>query len=131
MEQTPEAMAVVYGEQQLSYAGIEPESQSTGALFTERGSGTGSLVGVCWSGRWSWWWRLLGVLKAGGAYVPLDPSYPEERLASWWQMRKGGVADAVQSWLGVTAGVGRRADRLSGSERANSCWPSRVSNLIR
>ena len=82
VERTPEAMAVMYADEQLSLRGTERAGEPTGALPARAmGVGPEVLVGSAWSARWRWWSALLGILKAGGAYVPLDPAYPQERLA--------------------------------------------------
>jgi amino acid adenylation domain-containing protein len=76
----PEAVAVSFGEQALSYGELDARSDELARWLRRCGVGRDVPVGVllerslemvvCW----------LGVLKAGGAYVPLDPEYPGERL---------------------------------------------------
>ena len=81
VEKTPEAVAVVFEDQQTELRGAERQSQPAGAL-PARGWAWGRRRewGSAWSGVVEMVVGLLGILKAGGAYVPLDPAYPAERL---------------------------------------------------
>jgi amino acid adenylation domain-containing protein len=78
---TPEAIAVTYAEQQLSYAELNARANQLAHALIARGVTPGSLVGIAVERSLELVIGLLGILKAGGAYVPLDPSYPRERLA--------------------------------------------------
>ncbi|MFZ5918977.1 MAG: amino acid adenylation domain-containing protein [Chloroflexota bacterium] len=78
---TPEAAAVVYEGQQMSYGELDRRSNQVAHYLQRLGVGPERLVGVCMERVPEMVAALLGVLKAGGAYVPLDPSYPAERLA--------------------------------------------------
>jgi amino acid adenylation domain-containing protein len=78
---TPEATAVVYEEQSLSYAELNCRANRLAHLLRERGVGPETIVGICVERSLEMVISLLGVLKAGGAYLPLDPLYPQERLA--------------------------------------------------
>jgi amino acid adenylation domain-containing protein len=78
---TPEAVALVHDESELTYA--ELRRRATGLAAHLRGMGVGPevRVGVCARRTPELVTGLLAVLEAGGAYVPLDPAYPAERLA--------------------------------------------------
>ncbi|HEX7331915.1 MAG TPA: amino acid adenylation domain-containing protein [Pyrinomonadaceae bacterium] len=80
-ERTPEAIAVVSGEQQLSYGELERRANQLGHYLQWLGVGPEVKVGVCLERSAELIVALLGTLKAGGCYVPLDPAYPESRLA--------------------------------------------------
>ena len=81
VERTPEAVAVVFGEQQLSYRELNARANQLAHRLRCLGVGPDGLVGVCMERSLELVVALLGVLKAGGAYVPLDPEHPSERLA--------------------------------------------------
>jgi amino acid adenylation domain-containing protein/thioester reductase-like protein len=85
---TPEAMAVIAGDQRLTYGELNARANQLAhclqaldvapSELSPRGAET--LVGICAGRSVETIIGFLGVLKAGGTYVPLDPTYPEERL---------------------------------------------------
>lgn len=77
----PDATALVFGNQQLSYGELEQRANQVAHHLQQLGVGTGSLVGLSTERSFEMLIGLLGVLKAGGAFVPLDPSYPRDRLS--------------------------------------------------
>jgi amino acid adenylation domain-containing protein len=81
---TPNAPAVRYGTDELTYAGLAAASDRLANYLRRKGvgaAGAESTVGVCLGFGTDWVVTALAVLKAGGAYVPLDPTYPARRLA--------------------------------------------------
>ena len=79
-EKTPDAVAVVFDEQRLSYGELNARSEQLACYLQQQGVKVGDLVGICVERSIEMVIGLLGILKAGGAYVPLDPSYPQHRL---------------------------------------------------
>jgi len=77
----PGAEAVVFGEDRLSYGGLNARANRLAHHLRAAGVGPGVLVGLCVGRSPSLMVGLLGILKAGGAYLPLDPTLPETRLA--------------------------------------------------
>ena len=80
VEKTPEAVAVVFESQQLSYRELNQKANQLAHHLRSLGVETETLVGICVERSVEMLIGLLGILKAGGAYVPLDPNYPAERL---------------------------------------------------
>uniref|UniRef100_UPI0030DA9FB3 amino acid adenylation domain-containing protein n=4 Tax=Pseudomonas sp. JAI120 TaxID=2723063 RepID=UPI0030DA9FB3 len=78
---TPDAAALVFAEQRLSYAELNRRANRLAHRLIEAGVGPDVLVGLAVERSIEMVVGLLAVLKAGGAYVPLDPEYPRERLA--------------------------------------------------
>ncbi|HEX8424095.1 MAG TPA: non-ribosomal peptide synthetase, partial [Pyrinomonadaceae bacterium] len=78
---TPEGVALVAGEEELTYAELNARAEALAWQLRELGVGAESLVGVCAERTPEMVIALLGVFKAGGAYLPLDPAYPAERLS--------------------------------------------------
>jgi len=81
VERSPDAVAVVFEESQLTYRELNARANQLAHYLCERGVGPEVLVGLCVERSLEMLVGLLGILKAGGAYVPLDPMYPSERLA--------------------------------------------------
>src|SRR3569833_1727151 len=80
VQRAPDAVAVVYEDQSLSYGELNARSNQLARYLREKGVGADLLVGICVDRCLEMVVGVLGILKAGGAYVPLDPSYPPERL---------------------------------------------------
>lgn len=78
---TPEAVAVVCGDDELTYATLNEQAERLATTLRELGVGPDVRVGICVERSLEMMVGLLGILKAGGCYVPLDPAYPAERLA--------------------------------------------------
>ncbi len=78
--QTPDAIAVVDPNQQLTYSELNHRANQLAHYLQQRGVRAETLVGLCLNRTVDLLVGILGILKAGGAYVPLDPSYPRERL---------------------------------------------------
>lgn len=77
---TPDAIAVVYEQQQLTYAQLNARANRLAHLLQSRGVGPDVLVALYLTRSPEMVTAVLAVLKAGGAYVPLDPTHPPERL---------------------------------------------------
>ncbi|MGH9823461.1 MAG: non-ribosomal peptide synthetase, partial [Blastocatellia bacterium] len=80
-ERVPEAIAVAFGQEQVSYRELDRRSGQLERHLVELGVGPEELVGLCVERSVEMILGLLGILKAGAAYLPLDPSYPRERLS--------------------------------------------------
>jgi amino acid adenylation domain-containing protein len=78
---SPDAVAVVFGDRQVSYRELNERANRVAHHLRNRGVGPDVLVGVCLNRSPELVVALLAVWKAGGAYVPLDPAYPPERLS--------------------------------------------------
>jgi amino acid adenylation domain-containing protein/non-ribosomal peptide synthase protein (TIGR01720 family) len=78
---TPDAIALVFEGQTLSYRGLNDRANQVAHALRKRAVGPDMLVGVCMERSIEMVVALYGILKAGGAYVPLDPEYPKDRLA--------------------------------------------------
>jgi amino acid adenylation domain-containing protein len=78
---TPDNTAVVFVDQQLSYAELDQRVNQLAHHLQQLGVGPDVLVGIYVERSPETVVGVLGILKAGGAYLPLDPAYPRERLA--------------------------------------------------
>jgi amino acid adenylation domain-containing protein len=77
----PDRVALVFGDDRLTYRQLDARANRTAQRLTQRGVGQGSLVALTAERSLDMVVGLLGILKAGAAYVPLDPTYPPDRLA--------------------------------------------------
>ncbi|MGI0493623.1 amino acid adenylation domain-containing protein [Alkalinema pantanalense CENA528] len=81
VEKTPNAIAVQWGTEQLTYAEINQKANQLARYLQTLGIQSESRVGLWVDRSGLMIVTLLGILKAGGAYVPLDPQIPTQRLA--------------------------------------------------
>ncbi|MDH6108607.1 amino acid adenylation domain-containing protein/non-ribosomal peptide synthase protein (TIGR01720 family) [Kitasatospora sp. MAP12-44] len=77
---TPEAEAVVFAADSLSYRALNERANRLARLLVSRGAGPETLVGLALPRCTELVVALLAVLKAGAAYLPIDPGYPRERI---------------------------------------------------
>ncbi len=105
----PDAIAVVYEGQSLTYGELESRSNAVAAALSSLGARAESVVGVSMRRSDRLVIALLGVMKAGAAYLPLDPSLPAARIAAMTAMaqpvlslcdddREGAVPDGAVGW---------------------------------
>ncbi|MBY0088466.1 non-ribosomal peptide synthetase [Brevibacillus brevis] len=81
VQQTPNAVAVVYENQSLTYRELDERVTKLAIYLQAEGAGPEATVGICVERSLEMVIGILGILKAGAAYVPLDPTYSTERLA--------------------------------------------------
>ncbi len=81
VKRNPETIAVVFEDQQLTYAVLNTRANQLAHYLRARGIGPEMLVGICIERSLEMLIGILGILKAGGAYVPIDPNYPKDRIA--------------------------------------------------
>ncbi|KAF9195382.1 hypothetical protein BGZ49_003057, partial [Haplosporangium sp. Z 27] len=77
---TPEAVAVVYEDQTLTYSELNERANSLAHQLIQLGVQPDNLVAICVERSLGMIIGILAILKAGGAYVPLDPSFASDRL---------------------------------------------------
>ena len=78
---TPDAVAVVFGDAQLSYRELNERANRLAHHLRALDVGPDVRVGICAERSLDLMVGLLAIHKAGGAYVPLDPTYPKDRIA--------------------------------------------------
>ncbi|BAY37781.1 amino acid adenylation domain-containing protein [Nostoc sp. NIES-2111] len=99
VERTPNAVAVEFGNQQLTYDELNCRANSLAHYLKSLGVKPDVLVGICVERSLEMLVGVLGILKAGGAYLPLDPEYPTERLAFMLEDAQVSVLLTQQSLL--------------------------------
>jgi amino acid adenylation domain-containing protein len=93
VESTPDAIAVVFEDQQLSYRELNTRANQLARHLMRLGVGAEVPVGICLERSLELVVGLLGILKAGGAYVSLDPAYPREWLS--FMLEDAGISALV------------------------------------
>jgi amino acid adenylation domain-containing protein len=78
---TPEAVAVVFEGQAISYRQLQERSSQLASYLTGRGVSREALIPLYTDRSPEMIISILGILKSGGAYVPVDLSYPMQRIA--------------------------------------------------
>jgi len=80
VDRTPDAVAVSFGDQRLSYRQLDEQANRLAWRLRELGVGPERLVGLLLQRSQRLPVALLAILKAGGCCLALDPSYPPRRL---------------------------------------------------
>lgn len=80
VRQSPDHVALVCGDQQLTYAALDARAARIAAHLTQSGVTLETRVGVFIDQTLEAVVGLWAILKSGGTYVPIDPSYPGKRI---------------------------------------------------
>ncbi|WP_345138166.1 condensation domain-containing protein, partial [Dactylosporangium darangshiense] len=77
---TPDAVAVVCGEQSLTYAELATAADQLATQLVTAGAQPGEIIGFQLDRSVDIIVAILGIWRAGGIYLALDPTYPQQRL---------------------------------------------------
>ncbi|MFF1498213.1 amino acid adenylation domain-containing protein [Streptomyces sp. NPDC058304] len=114
---SPQAVALVCGEQELTYRQLDGASDALARRLVEAGARPGDKVALLQDRSLTYVVAALAVLKAGGTFVPLDARQPQERLA--WVLRDTEAALLLTDRLsGVTEFAGELPVIKVGAETA-------------
>ncbi len=80
VNQRPEAIAVAFGSNRLTYAELNARANRLAHALSAINGVQGGLAGICLERSTDLMVAILAVLKAGAAYVPFDVEYPADRL---------------------------------------------------
>ncbi|MBQ0011702.1 MAG: amino acid adenylation domain-containing protein, partial [Clostridiales bacterium] len=81
VQKTPDNIAVVFENDQLTYAQLNAKANQVAYRLRELGVKPDDFVVMLAERSLEMMIGIFGILKAGGAYVPVDPSYPADRIA--------------------------------------------------
>ncbi|MEG4497359.1 amino acid adenylation domain-containing protein [Microcoleus sp. F10-C6] len=98
-DRTPDAVALVFGEERVTYQQLNFRSNQLARYLQKMGVGAEVLVGLCCRRSLDLIVGMLGILKAGGAYLILDPSYPAERSSLMVKDAQLSVVLTQQQWV--------------------------------
>ncbi|MGH3832478.1 MAG: amino acid adenylation domain-containing protein, partial [Pseudonocardiaceae bacterium] len=119
--ETPDAVALEFQEQRLTYRELAIRSGRFATYLDGLGVGAETVVGLALERSSELIVAILGILRAGGAWVPLDPSYPAKRLA--YMFEDSGVDLLVTDDCGAATlpdtGVRRVDPRVGSRHRAD------------
>ena len=118
VKRTPEAVAVQYEDEQLTYAQLNARANQLAhrlrGLKDEAGAALvvpDARVAICVERSLEMVVGLLGILKSGAAYVPVDPEYPQDRIAYVLQdagakvlLTQGHLRDGLPTLEAATSG---------------------------
>ncbi len=105
---TPEAPALAFLDERLSYAELDARANRLARLLRDSGAGPETVVAVALERSPELAVALLAVLKAGGACLPLDPDQPPARTAYLLEDSGAGLLvsrSAVARRLALPAGA--------------------------
>jgi len=80
-EKTPDNIAVVFEENQLTYRELNERANRLARVLRDRGVGPDCIVGIMAERSLEFITGVMAVLKAGGAYMTISPEYPSDRAA--------------------------------------------------
>ena len=136
VERAPDAIAVVFEQQRLTYAELNRRANQLAHYLQEMGVGPESLVGICLERSIEMIVAVLGTLKAGGAYVPLDPDYPRERLAFIIEdarvsvlITKRGVVPELEQSVAKAVWLDNELEEMAKQKAENPASGVRAQNL--
>ena len=95
VQQMPEAVALVFGEEQLTYGRLNWLANQLAHYLRNSGVKQEMLVPICIERSPGMIVGILGILKAGAAFVPIDPDYPSERIS--YMLEDSGATVVVTS----------------------------------
>lgn len=78
---TPDNIALIFGEQQLTYRQLNEKANQLAHYLRKRGVKADTLIAMVCERSLEMIVGIYAILKAGGAYVPMDPTNPQERLS--------------------------------------------------
>ncbi|MGH3616015.1 MAG: amino acid adenylation domain-containing protein, partial [Pseudonocardia sp.] len=107
---TPDAVAVVFEEEELSYRELNERANSLARRLIERGAGPERFVALAVPRCAEMVVAVVAVWKAGAAYLPIDPDHPPERIGFMF-------SDACPALVVTTSAVADRVPEAAGVVR--------------
>ncbi len=80
VNRTPNNIAVVYGDEKLTYSELNARANQLARILRKKGVGPNSIVGIMVERSIEMIVGILGIIKASGGYLPINISYPKERV---------------------------------------------------
>jgi amino acid adenylation domain-containing protein len=133
-ERWPERVAVVCGEQQLSYGELNAVANRLAHCLRRQGVGPEMLVGLCLERSVEQMVAVLAIMKAGGAYVPLSADHPKARLQQQMAGLKVLLTEStalaqLPAFEGAVLCMDRDRERWAGESEQNPAAEITAENL--
>jgi bacitracin synthase 1 len=106
VKRTPHQLAVVFGDEQLTYEALDLSAHQLLRVLKETGVTPDSVLGIMVQPSLEMIIGIMGILKAGGAYLPIDPDYPDERIRYM-------LTDSGTNILLTTHNLSKKFEKLS------------------
>jgi amino acid adenylation domain-containing protein len=116
------AVALVSGEQQISYGELNERANRVARHLRELGVGAEGRVGLLLERGIEMVVGLLGIIKAGAAYVPLDASYPRARLEYMLRDAAVSVVLTERRWQRLASEVAEAAGSVQTVLSMDDAW---------
>ncbi|HEX6382729.1 MAG TPA: amino acid adenylation domain-containing protein, partial [Acidimicrobiia bacterium] len=110
---TPDAVAVVLDDEQLTYRQLNERANRIARLLVTSGAGPETVVAVALPRSVDLITALVAVMKSGAAYLPLDTDHPADHLAVM-------VADATPVAVITNTALAAAVERLPGTVPADT-----------
>jgi amino acid adenylation domain-containing protein/FkbM family methyltransferase len=130
-KRNPDATAIVFEDQQLTYAQLNRRANQLARYLKKLGVGPDTPVALCVERSFEMILGILGILKAGGAYVPLDPEYPTDRLTFMLEDAGAPVLVTSGKWVGPLSIVSAQAITDPADQNSQYAGNSRAERRIR
>jgi amino acid adenylation domain-containing protein len=117
VERTPEAIAALFENQQLTYSELNTRANHLSRILVESGVEAEKIVGLLGERNLDFLTGILAIFKAGGVYLPLDPFLPVERLS---HMMKQSQATLILA--SKTKRVEQRLSEIKGRGEIQVLW---------
>ncbi|MCE7996673.1 MAG: amino acid adenylation domain-containing protein [Roseivirga sp.] len=102
---SPEAIAVAYGEMELSYQTLAEQSDLVAAALLADGLKKGDVVAIYMDRSANLIVGMLGIIKSGGVFLPIDTELPEKRVQyllshsrCQWALTSYGLKSQLSDW---------------------------------
>jgi amino acid adenylation domain-containing protein len=137
----PEAIALRYGNRQLTYRELEARANQLARRLQSLGVGPERRVAVYLERSFELIITLLAILKSGGAYLPIDPTTPPARLAFLLEdsapaalVTVGWLAESLPHFPGQRVLLDIDADEIARQSAEppteRTAWPDNLAYLI-
>ncbi|MFD1676439.1 amino acid adenylation domain-containing protein [Alicyclobacillus fodiniaquatilis] len=95
----PDQVAIVHGEQQVTYRELNEKANRLARMLRTNGVKSDCVVGIMLEKSIDMIVAVVAVVKSGGAYLPIDPDYPSERIEYMFQNSDARVLLTTSEWI--------------------------------